>query len=334
MENDMKLLKRFSSWIIAAIFIVVVAMTATVAYAVVKVNVCHATSSPVNPYNLVVVSVQSVEDALNLGGHGREHPNDAWHAYEFEGVIYPGQNEDVFGSLIDDSCNLIVPPTSTPNPTDTATPTATATSTLPPPPTDTPTGTPTNDPNTPTPTATGTQPTQTPTKTATPVATKSRTATPTAMDEPTMTPLPPKPADGSEEITAYPGEEMGTLTIDGDEFALYLGTKANDGTLLLPSYNKGAALYQKVIWIHRAWNTGWIDITYGDVITFTDIIGIKSTYKVVGTAFLAYGVYPKTDTYGNVFQYLATCYSDDKGEWVGVELFKLLQQEQTQGKQR
>lgn len=312
---------------------------------VVKVNVCHHTGSPSNPYVLVVVSVQSVEDAINLGGHGN-HEDDAWHAYEFEGVTYPARNEDVFGSLIDDSCNLIVPtatptntevPSATPTSTNTNTPTFTPTST------NTPTSTQTEVPTstfTPTPTSTGTQPTPsiTPTSsptpttdprtpTGTPTETQMPTKTPTPFitltPDPTETPKPPQPADGKEDAGGYPGAEMGNLVMGGDIYPLYLGVNAKDGSLLLPSYNKGAALYLKTIWVHRMWSTGWLDLEVGDTIYFENIVGMGRTYTIVEKTRIDYGVYPKTETFGNVFQYIATCYSNDQGEWVGVELFKL-----------
>jgi hypothetical protein len=363
----MKLLKSFSTWIIAAILVIMVALTTTVAYAVVKVNVCHHTGSPQNPYVLVVVSVQSVEDAINLGGHGH-HEDDAWHAYVFEDITYPARNEGVFGTIIDDSCNLIVPPTDTPTPTDTEVPSATPTETQVPTATTIPSATatattiPTETPSlTPTQTATGTQPTftatapstetstmtptfsptptvdprtptGTPTSTGTPPpVTPTSTGTPppviptqTVPPGPTETPKPPQPADGREDANGYPGAEMGELIMDGDIYPLYLGVNAEDGSLLLPSFNKGAALYLKTVWVHRQWNSGWLDLKVGDTVWFYNAVGIGHPYKITGKTYIDYGVYPKTQTYGEVFQYIATCYSNNQGQWVGVELFKLL----------
>jgi len=256
--------------------------------------------------------------------------------------------------------NTPVTPTNTPTSTSTATdvpPTPTNTVTK------TPTGTPTDDPNTPTPTSTGTQPTQTPTKTATSTPTKTETATSTATatatkpptitpttdprtstptgtlettptitpypsetvvvtPHPTNTPFPPVPADANDQV-AYPGAEMGALTISGVDYKLWLGTNADDGSLLLPSSKKGAALYLKTIWIHRAWRSGWVTLDIGDTIKFTSVVGIVKEFEVIGKVYIDYGIYPKTETYGNVFQYIATCYSNDQGQWIGVELFKL-----------
>jgi hypothetical protein len=338
-------------YIAALIVVIATILTVTVAFAVVKVNVCHHTNSPVNPYVLIEVSVQSVEDAINLGGHG-QHEDDAWHPYEYEGVIYPGRNEWVFGSLIDDSCNLIVPP----SPTNTLAPTATntlpaptatntqpaptstftqlpptATNTLPPPtstftqppPTSTgtlppPTATNTQPPPTPTdpgsPTPTATQPTATAT-TPPPTATSTQPLPTSTLPAPTETPRPPAPADASAPVT-YPGEPIGELIAGGYTYELYQGVNAQDGTLLLPSYHKGAALYQGVIWVHRLWATGWLELKTDDVIMIKG-----QMYKVTGFDYINYGVYPKT--HGSGIQFIATCYSDDNGNWQGVQLYKL-----------
>jgi hypothetical protein len=206
-------------------------------------------------------------------------------------------------------------PTGTASPTSTSTATATSTSS----PTSTSTGTPTEDPNTPTPTATGTQPTAT--ETPMPTKTPFITLTP----DPTETPYPPIP-DEADEASGYPGVEMGTLTINGVEYKLWLGTNAEDGSLLLPSNEKGAALYLKTIWMHRAWRSGWVQIRTGDIIEFRKVDafgGFIGRYKVVDVTQIDYGIYPKTDSFGEVFQYIATCYSNNDGQWIGVELFKI-----------
>jgi len=340
---------------------------------VVKVNVCHNTGSPQNPYVLVVVSVQSVEDAINLGGHGR-HEDDAWHPYVFEDVTYPGRNEDLFGTIIDDNCNLITPPTDTPTPTNTeapsATPTetqeptattipsATATSTETPTtdprtptstptftptytstptdavptltstPTNTPTGTwlpPTNTPTiqaTNTPTSTNVPPTSTPTITATNTPTLIPTFTPTS---PTNTPFPPKAANASDNVV-YPGDELGTLYIGENNYKLYKGVNASDGSLLLPSAVRGAALYNGTIWIHRQWNIGWLDIKPGNFIYIDYIYEGSQAYFIGNKARMDYGTYPPSSP---EIKYLATCYKDSNGKWAGIELFLLRQAKST-----
>jgi hypothetical protein len=104
------------------------------------------------------------------------------------------------------------------------------------------------------------------------------------------------------------------MVIDGLIFDLYQGVNASDGSLMLPSFNKGAALYQNVVWVHRLWNVGWLSIEVGDVITINDV-----SYKVTDTKYIEYGVYPE-DSAG--IQYIATCYSAE-GKWVGVQLYKV-----------
>jgi len=128
---------------------------------------------------------------------------------------------------------------------------------------------------------------------------------------------------GADDNSAYPSAEMGVLTINGVDYKLWLGTNAPDGSLLLPSTEKGAALYLKTIWIHRLWHSGWVTLDVGDIITFTGVGGNIAQFKVVGKTYIDYGIYPKTETYWNIFQYIATCYSNSEGQWIGVELFKL-----------
>jgi hypothetical protein len=336
---------------------------------VVKVDVCHATGSTNNPYVLITVAIHSVDDATGLNGHG-EHADDAWMSFVFEDVTYPGQNEDLFGTIIDDNCNLIIPPTDTPIP---PTPTFTFTPELPTPtftftpepptPTFTPTSTnvpptstnvpptSTNEPPTPTltyaptytptgtwipptathtatstlipptstnipPTSTATRvPTLTPTMTATipPRPTLVPTLTPTNPTSPTNTPFPPKAANASDNIV-YPGQRLGNMVAGDFIFDLYQGVKALDGSLMLPSFNKGAALYNHVVWVHRLWNVGWLNIEIGDVVVIND-----ASYKVTKTSYIDYGVYPVTNS---GIEYIATCYSA-AGDWVGVQLYKV-----------
>jgi hypothetical protein len=189
------------------------------------------------------------------------------------------------------------------------------------------TSTPTESPYIETPGITPTQPT--PTQTNTPTATQGITETPTPTETafytptPTETPKPPQPADGSEDANSYPGASIGDLSMSGELYPLYLGVNAEDGSLLLPSFNKGAALYLNTIWVHRAWNTGWLALDVGDTIYFENLSGTSRVYTITGKTYIDYGIYPNTETYGNTIQYIATCYSNNQGEWIGVELFKL-----------
>jgi len=358
--------------LLTVIFSTITVLLSFVFTTVVKVDVCHATGSINNPYVLITVAIHSVDDATGLNGHG-DHPDDAWMSFVFENVTYPGQNEGLFGTIIDGSCNLIVPPTFTPIPptsTDvppTFTPTFTSvppTSTdVPPtfaptftstptnvPPTSTPTNTPTStstatdavptptrvvtETPTNTPTVTWTPPTNTPTRTIVPPTnTPTFTYTPTSTNvpptltptipptlvptltptSPTNTPFPPKAAYASDNVV-YTGQYLGDMVIDGLIFDLYQGVNASDGSLMLPSFNKGAALYQNVVWVHRLWRVGWLSIEVGDIITINDV-----SYKVTETKYIEYGVYPE-DSAG--IQYIATCYSVE-GKWVGVQLYKV-----------
>jgi len=56
----------------------------------VNVAVCHY--NPGNGGVIVVVAVQSVDDANGLNGHGT-HANDSWASFEYGGVTYPGQGD-------------------------------------------------------------------------------------------------------------------------------------------------------------------------------------------------------------------------------------------------
>lgn len=194
------------------------ALITVVAYAVLKINVCHATGSNTNPYNLIVVSISSVDDATGLNGHG-DHVNDAWLPFTFNGVDYPGQNPQVFGTIINADCSVIPPATDTPVPsatptaTDTLepfpTPTYTSTSTPTSVPTDTPTATSTDTPtSTPTATATATDPPPTPTGTYIP-PTSTSTSQPTA----TRTPTDPPTATSTQQPTSTPTEEPTSVSV-------------------------------------------------------------------------------------------------------------------------
>lgn len=200
------------------------------------------------------------------------------------------------------------PPTATPteNPP-TSTPTGTPLT-----PTSTPPG-PTATPTNPGPTATPTQPnpTQTPTQPR-PTLTPTEPA-PTA----TATPKPPVPAIGDDE-EPYPGKLLGTLTIDGRAFELYQGVNAPDGTLQLPSSVRGAALYENGIWVHRAWNSGWVVITPESKIVTTFLDGFTLEFAVKSQMILPYGSYPETNSL-----YIASCYADENGNWAGVIIYIL-----------
>lgn len=297
----------------------------------VDVTVCHRTGSATNPYTHNVVSVHSVDDATGLNGHGN-HPEDAWLPFVFNDVQYPGQNAGLFGTLIGEDCNLLAPPTSTPTlpptatdtqvpPTDTQVP-PTSTSTNEPFPTPTYTNTPTATPtNTDPPTPTGTFiPTNTPTKTPTNIPTETPTnmptETPTNIPDPTETPRPPVPAE-SNSRTGYKGDLLGTVYMDGRSYELYQGVNAPDGTLALPSVKRGAALFNNTIWVHRVWNSGWLNLKVGETVMILRD-GKFSFYKIIKSEDLPYGDYPKGDNL-----YVATCMSTDGISWTNVELFTL-----------
>jgi hypothetical protein len=139
------------------------------------------------------------------------------------------------------------------------------------------------------------------------------TLTPTNPTSPTNTPFPPKAANASDNIV-YPGQRLGNMVAGDFIFDLYQGVKALDGSLMLPSFNKGAALYNHVVWVHRLWNVGWLNIEIGDVVVIND-----ASYKVTKTSYIDYGVYPVTNS---GIEYIATCYSA-AGDWVGVQLYKV-----------
>lgn len=330
---------------ISVLFIYMFAIISTV-----DVTICHHTGSENNPYTHNVVSVHSVDDATGLNGHGM-HPDDAWLPFVFDGIKYDGRNADLFGTLIDNNCNLIIPPTNTPLPTSTntplptptntpiptntstnepfptptevpsATPTATNTPTETPTATLAPTDTPTTDPSA-TPTETG-QPTSTatqlPTETSTATIFPSPTATGTATETPIMptsTPRPPVPAEANMP-NEYDSKLLGTIYMDGRSYELYQGINAPDGTLALPTTRRGAALFNNTIWVHRVWNSGWLNLKVGDT-----VIILKnnkfSYYKIVISEHIPYGYYP-TDS--NL--HIATCMSTNGLNWTNVELFTL-----------
>lgn len=330
---------------ISVLFIYMFAIISTL-----DVTICHHTGSATNPYTLNTVSVHSVDDANGLNGHGM-HPEDAWLPFVFDGVKYDGQNDDLFGKLIDNNCNLIVPPTSTPLPTNTPLPTPTniptstptGTSTNEPFPTPTevpsatptssktpietptvtlaPTDTPTTDPSA-TPTETG-QPTSTatraPTQTSTATMPSSPTPTGTATEAPivpTSTPRPPVPAEANS-ASEYKGKLIGSVVMDGNSYELYSGVNAPNGTLSLPSSRRGAVLYENTIWVHRAWNSGWLNLKVGDTVIVLQNSKF-SYYKIVISENIPYGYYPSDSNL-----HIATCMSTNGIDWTNVELFTL-----------
>lgn len=199
-----------------------------------------------------------------------------------------------------------VDPTATPTE---FTPTATPTENTP---TSTPTGTPT------TPTSTPPGPTATPTEpgpTSTPTQ-PDPTITPTPFD-PTATPKPPVPAVG-DNSEAYPSELLGSFSVDGRSFYLYQGVNAEDGSLDLPSAVRGGALYNNGIWVHREWNSGWLVIDLNSTVQISLNDGSLSTYTISEIYTQPYGSYPQTNNL-----YIASCYSDAYGNWVGVMIYIL-----------
>jgi hypothetical protein len=218
-------------------------------------------------------------------------------------------------------CYCLLPnatPTFTPV-TPTRTPTSTSTSIQP---TNTatniPSATPTEDPGSPTPTLTYT-PTPLPTVTNIP----TQTPTPGLVTA-TSTPFPPHPAVANDNQTrVYPGDNLGAITIGGGTYQLFNGVNASDGSLMLPSNILGAAFYQNTIWIHRLWRTGYITINKGDMIVISTDNGEDRTYKVIDSTYINYGIYPPSGHTDEPYQYIATCYSNNDGEWIGVELYKI-----------
>lgn len=152
-----------------------------------KVVVCHYDHGQGGKYTYNDVSVHSVNDANGLNGHGH-HDNDAWKSFTFDGTTYPGQNEGVFGTVIDDNCNPVTPPTQPPTQEPTEEPTQPATATVEP-----------TEPATEVPTEQPTQPaTQQPTQPATQVVKATATAIP---------PQPPEAAKKGEDVCDVPNND-------------------------------------------------------------------------------------------------------------------------------
>ena len=214
--------------------------------------------------------------------------------------------------------------TSTPTDTPTDTPTSTATFTATPPDTDTPTPTYTNTPTEP-PTATNT-PTEPPTSTPTPtdVTPTPTEVTPTPTGTPTEpprryieTPKPPQPAGDNMRI-AYPNEAVGTMYANGTSYLVYNGVSAPDGTLLLPSKDRGGALYNNQIWIHRAWNSGWFKLAKDEVVGINYTDGTTYYYQVTGSTKQPYGKY-----FNDGIFHIVSCYGANPEGWDGVEVYNL-----------
>jgi len=221
--------------------------------------------------------------------------------------------------------------TETSTETSTATVTETSTSTA----TATATGTSTNTPTVevdPSPTRTD-KPTltNTPTLTYTPTVETVVVINITSTDKPTLiptetstkivspsdTPYPPKPAEAFED-GSYPGQYIGKLRIDGGSYNIYHGVNASNGSLMLPSGVRGGARYENVIWIHRLWKEGWLEIYDGSIVHIA-MVGWEYVYEVSNVS---------TEPYGKYFTdkdklYIASCYSDDLGNWAGIELYEL-----------
>jgi len=196
-------------------------------------------------------------------------------------------------------------------------------------PTYTPSVTPTDDPSSPTPTNTTdpNNPTATPTITQSPPP--SVTNTPTQTSTPilvtaTNTPYPPRPAVADDIQTGlYPGKNLGAITIGESTYQLFSGVNDSDGSLMLPSNIRGAAFYNNTIWIHRLWRIGYLSINMGDVIVITSTSGEDRNYQVIDSTYMDYGIYPKNNQTDETYQYIATCFSNNNGEWIGVELYKI-----------
>jgi hypothetical protein len=250
--------------------------------------------------------------------------------------------------------NSIAPcphPTDTPTPTKTSTPTQTST------PTETPTNTPTSTPtktntptatytstptntvtptstrtNTPTATPTGTlTPTETPTITPTPTKTPTETptVTPTPTKTPTVTPTdppktetpkPPQPAV-ADTTEVYPTEPIGIMYANGTTYLVYSAVGSPDGVLLLPTVEKGGALFNNQIWIHRTWNTGWFKLEDNEIVKIVYYDGTTYIYQLTGSTRLPYGQYPTDDEF-----HIISCYGAEPGTWNGVQVydFKLI----------
>ena len=67
-----------------------------------KVTICHATHSATNPYVAITVDVSSAGEAQSLRGH-REHSDDVIPTFVYDGVTYPGQNDQ---SVLAGGCNV------------------------------------------------------------------------------------------------------------------------------------------------------------------------------------------------------------------------------------
>jgi hypothetical protein len=225
-----------------------------------------------------------------------------------------------------DETPSITPVTSTNTPTSTPSVTpVTSTNT----PTSTPSVTPTNNPGSPTPTNTATPNNPTPTLTYTPPPQPTITNIPTQTATPvlvtaTSTPYPPRPAVANDiQTSIYPGKYLGTIAIGGNTYQLYSSVNASDGSLMLPSNIRGAAFYKNIIWIHRLWKIGYLSINKGDFIVVSTASRQDRTYKVIDSTYIDYGIYPESKLTDESYQYIATCYSNNSGEWIGVELYKI-----------
>jgi len=183
-------------------------------------------------------------------------------------------------------------------------------------------GEPTPTPTEPEPTLTPTEPapTETPTQPVPTETPEDPTQTPTLPPPPTKTPMPPHPAEADGNLI-YPSKLIGVLYMDSRTFNVYDGVKAEDGTLMLPSAERGAALYQSTFWVHRLWNSGWLHLDIGSEIQLTLVNGQVLNFVVSSVTPYPYGIYPEDNS--EDFKYIASCYSDAFGNWVGVDIYEL-----------
>jgi hypothetical protein len=103
---------------------------------------------------------------------------------------------------------------------------------------------------------------------------------------------------------------------NGTSYLVYPAVGSPDGVLLLPTAEKGGALYNNQIWIHRTWNTGWFKLADKEIVKIVYYDGTTYTYQLTGNTRLPYGQYP-TD---NLF-HIISCYGENPGKWDGVQVY-------------
>jgi hypothetical protein len=117
---------------------------------------------------------------------------------------------------------------------------------------------------------------------------------------------------------AYPNEAVGTMYANGTSYLVYNGVSAPDGTLLLPSKDRGGALYNNQIWIHRAWNSGWFKLAKDEVVGINYTDGTTYYYQVTGSTKQPYGKY-----FNDGIFHVVSCYGANPDGWDGVEVYNL-----------